>query len=112
MQEAIAMKSNQQHQVTTVNIFKRQYTIKSPVEEVTTLHSAARYLDKKMSAFAATNQLASTDEIGVITALNIIQEIMRQNSQLEETIHNLNKRVTALQNKLENTVTQQTEIAL
>ncbi len=104
------MKTN--HQITTVNIGKRQLTIKCPIEEVTGLHDAARILDKKVTDLSNNIQPASTEELVIVAALNIIQELAQQHLQLEDYIHNLNRRLHSMQNKTENTVTKQNELEL
>ena len=102
------MKAN--HQVTTITILKQPITIKCPSEAVSMLHNNARYLETKMLAFAEGHPLASGEEIAVIAALNIIQDLSKQNAQLEDHIQNLNRRLEKIQGDV--AVTQQSEMAL
>ena len=76
------------------------------------MQHAALFLDKKMTDVAEYSQLASSEDIAIITALNVIQEFTQKNHQLEEHAQRLNKRLQTLQNKIENLVTKQNEMEL
>lgn len=96
----------------TVHIFNKPYPVRCPKSQVEALQQSALYLDKKMREAAAQCKPVKPDHVVISTALNITHELLqaRQGSSLANEAQAA--RLATLQQKVEEALTQQEEIAV
>jgi cell division protein ZapA len=85
---------------TSVEIMGRVYQIKCPEEDVASLRRAADYLQEKMRNTRETGVL-SVDRVAVITALNIVHQLLTLEQNKNQDLQLINQRLSALQHKVE-----------
>lgn len=85
---------------TSVEIMGRIYQIKCPEEDVPSLRRAAEYLQEKMRHMRETGVL-SVDRVAVITALNIVHQLLTLEQHKNQDLQLMNQRLSALQDKVE-----------
>jgi cell division protein ZapA len=84
----------------SVEILGRIYQIKCPAAEETSLHRAAQYLEEKMRHTRETGAL-SMDRIAIVTALNVVHQLLTLEQQKNHHFQLINQRLHQLQNKVE-----------
>lgn len=84
----------------TIKILGKAFNIKCPADQVTNLHEAAKYLDDKVNEVHATDKIINIDNLIVITALNIVNELLEQKRQNSSCIATMNTQITELQNMI------------
>lgn len=85
---------------TSVEIMGRIYQIKCPEEDVPSLRRAADYLQEKMRNMRETGVL-SVDRVAVITALNIVHQLLTLEQNKNQDLQLINQRLSAIHNKVE-----------
>ncbi len=88
---------------TSVEIMGKIYHIKCPEEEVSSLRRAADYLQEQMRNMRDTGVL-SVDRMAVITALNIVHQLLSLQQSKNQDLQLINERIFALQNKVEEAI--------
>ena len=96
----------------SISVLDRTYNVKCNAHEVKDLQESAAYLDEQMNLMKQSAQTSSTDRIAVITALNIAHELMLMKKQQNNSIRNMSERIEHLQNKIENFLEAEEEIAV
>jgi len=99
-----------------IKIFDRTYHIKCKLEEVEALHMTADFLDEEMRKISRMNHIKSTDQVAVLTSLNLAHELLN----LKETstqpsssfMNTLRKRLIDLQKRINETLETREEVAL
>lgn len=94
---------------TSVEIMGKIYQIKCPEEEVPSLHRAADYLQEKMRKMREAGVL-SVDRVAVITALNIVHQLLTLEQNKNQDLHLINQRLSALQNKVEQALAEAAQL--
>ena len=92
---------------TSVEIMGKIYEIKCPQTEILSLQSAARYLEEQMQAIRRSGNALSVDRIAIVTALNIVHQLLTSEEQKNYHLQSINQRLHALQNKVENALLRQ-----
>src|SRR6185295_18521625 len=82
-----------------IEILGKIYHIKCPITEVPALQRAALYLEEKMRIIRDSG--ISVDRIAVITALNIVHQLLTLEQQKNTHFQTINQRLYDLQNKLD-----------
>ncbi len=85
---------------TSVEIMGRIYQIKCPEEDVPSLRRAAEYLQEKMRNMREMGVL-SVDRVAVITALNIVHQLLTLEQNNNQDLQLIHQRLSALQDKVE-----------
>lgn len=85
---------------TSVEIMGKVYQIKCPEDEVPALRRAADYLQEKMRKMRETGVL-SVDRVAVITALNIVHQLLTVEQHKDQQAQSINLRLSELQTKVE-----------
>lgn len=96
---------------TSVEIMGKLYQIKCPEDEVPSLHRAASYLQDKMRSMRDAGVL-SIDRIAVITALNIVHQLLTLEQTKNQDLQLINQRLSALQNKVEAAIAESSQMEL
>lgn len=96
----------------TIHILDKPYPVKCPENQVDALQQSALYLDKKMRESAIKSKQVNIEQLCIMTALNIAHELLqaKQGSHLSDQSHQ--SRITILQQKIDDALTQQEEIEL
>jgi cell division protein ZapA len=84
----------------SVEILGRVYQIKCPATEETSLQRAAQYLEEKMRHTREAGAL-SMDRIAIVTALNVVHQLLTLEQQKNHHFQLINQRLHQLQNKVE-----------
>ena len=96
----------------SVKILDRAYSIKCSVEERASLQKAALYLDEQMKMVRQSGTISHVERIAVVTALNLAHELIQIKDQKSEYVDEVRKRVCGLQNKIENFLAAEEEVAV
>jgi cell division protein ZapA len=94
---------------TSVEIMGKIYQIKCPEEDVPALRRAADYLQEKMLNMRATGVL-SADTVAVITALNIVHQLLTLEQNKNQDLQLINQRLSVLQNKVEEALAESVQV--
>lgn len=86
---------------TSVEILGKNYQINCPTTETNALQHAAQYLEEKMRLTRESGVL-SIDRVAIITALNIVHQLLLLEQQKNQQMDILNRRLANLQAKIEN----------
>lgn len=87
-------------QDTSVEIMGKVYHIKCPKNEVSSLRRAADYLQEQMRKVRESGVL-NMDAVAVITALNIVHQLLTVEQHKSQDMQSINQRLLALQAKVE-----------
>ncbi len=61
----------------TVKIYHGKYSINKEDKDPLYISSLAEYVDKKINEIASTSQIADTNRVGILAALDIADELFR-----------------------------------
>ncbi len=95
-----------------VKVLDREYSIRCPSQEEASLQEAARYLDDQMRVVRQSGTITSTDRVAIVTALNLTHELFQLRKQKNEYVDEVRDRVQNLQNKIENFLAAEEEVAV
>jgi len=73
----------------SVNILDKEYMISCPEDERQSLIDSAKYLDARMREARDSGKVIGTERVAVLTALNIIHELLehkRERNEFEQTV--------------------------
>ncbi len=96
---------------TTVQLMGKTYQIKCPESEVNALQRAAQYLEEKMRLIRETGIL-NLDRVAIITALNVVHQLLTLEQQKNQHAHAINKRLMELQSKVDNALSHNAQMEL
>ena len=90
-----------------VNIMGRNYRVTCADDEREALLAAVAYVDKKMTEIKAASNVAGTERIAVMAALNIANELLSVKLGSGFDIAELKRRMNLVQSKLDQALSQQ-----
>lgn len=82
-----------------IQILGKVYHVKCPSTEIPSLERAALYLEEKMRIMRDSG--IATDRIAIITALNVVHQLLTLEQQKNSHVQTINQRLYELQNKLD-----------
>ncbi len=97
---------------TTIDILGKPYQIKCPESEIESLQRSAKHLEEQMRLVRDVGQVISLDRVAVITALNIVHELLtleRENSHQLQAIH---QRLYHLQDRIDGALAKNQQLEL
>lgn len=94
----------------SIEIMDKQYHVKCPPEEISALQQSALYLNDKMRKIHNNGILRSSENIAIMSALNVAYEFLQLQQQQEQYIDNMSQRLQLLQGKIEEALMKQEEI--
>jgi cell division protein ZapA len=97
---------------TPIEILGKTYQIKCPTEEISSLQHAARYLEEKMRAIQDAGSTIHVDRVAIITALNVVHQLLTLEQQKNQHMQTINQRLQDLQNKVESALSQNRQLEL
>jgi cell division protein ZapA len=84
----------------SIEILGKNYQIHCPVAEINALQRSAQYLEAKMRVMRESG-VVNIDKVAIITALNIVHQLMTLEQQKNQQMEILNRRLASLQSKIE-----------
>jgi len=79
----------------TVTIFGKEYTLKGG-DDAEYVQEVAAFVDKRMNEVAKSAAVVSTDRVAILAAVNIADELFREQQKRMETTASLEDRTTHL----------------
>jgi len=92
-------------EVTRVNIFGREYTIRGAGSPAY-IAEIAHYVDMKMRQMTDNATMASTAKVAIFAALNIADELYQKRDQFEELEDNQSSELTHLVDRIEQVLSE------
>lgn len=96
----------------TIQILEKSWQVRCPEEKKHELQKCARLLDSKMHEIIENGKIMGTEQITVMAAINVIYDLLQQQSQKDLYIDSLSSRVRELQNKLAKHVPQNQQLEI
>ena len=96
----------------SIKVLDRSYGVKCPANEEAQLQEAARYLEKQTALVRQSGTITSIDRVLAVTALNITHELLLLKKQKNQYVDEVRDRVQGLQNKIENFLSTEEEVAV
>lgn len=90
-------------QVTTVQIFGREYKIKGFADEKYIV-KVAKYVDEKMKELSTSSSMIAQDRLAILAALNIADELFRGREEATETFSLVEQKSDELIQKLDDSI--------
>ena len=88
-------------EIVTIKLLDRTYQIKCPVDKSTALQEAVNFLDVKIREITEGHKSPQLEQIFMIAALNITDELIHSQRQNQNLIELLNQKIQRLQSKIE-----------
>jgi len=85
---------------TTIQVMGKLFQIKCPESQIASVQKASDYLDEKMRYFRQQG-IPEFDKVAIITALNIVDQLLAEDSQKEHHLQAINQRLHDLHDKIE-----------
>jgi len=95
----------------SIEIMDKIYQIKCPEAEINSLQRAARYLEEKMCVMRQAGTL-SVERIAIITALNIVHQLLMTEQQTNHHFQFINQRLQDLHLKIDQSITENAQMEL
>ena len=89
-----------------IMLLDKPYRIKCPKESVTHLQEAALYLNRKMRDVRDAGKIVGIERVAIITALNIVHDLLAQKKQKTQYIDTLNQQIRTIQSKIESALAE------
>jgi len=96
---------NNRNEVTRVNIFGREYTIRGAGSPAY-IAEIAHYVDMKMRQMTDNATMASTAKVAIFAALNIADELYQKREQAQEQEESLAGEVSHLTDRIEQVLSE------
>jgi cell division protein ZapA len=95
-----------QENIVTIKILDRLYKVKCFPKDAIDLQESAQYVDEQMRKIRQAGHVSSVDQIAVVTALNISNELSRLKKEKNQCIDEMNQRILALSKRIEEALAQ------
>ena len=96
----------------TVRIMEKEYRVACHEGEQDSLLASARFLDEKMREIRTSGRVIGTDRIAVMAALNLAHDLLEQKYSKDDSSKTINKRLRAMQEKIEVALNQSNQLDL
>jgi cell division protein ZapA len=84
-----------------IHVLEKEYLVSCPEDEREDLLAAARYLDERMKEMRDGGKVLGTERMAVMTALNIVHELLQQRRENKAHRQTFDDGVRRLQDKLD-----------
>ena len=84
-----------------IQILDKEYMVACPEEEREELLESARFLDERMRETRDAGKVLGTERMAVMTALNIVHELLQHRRDNEHNTQGLNDSISSLTSKIE-----------
>ena len=96
----------------SIQILDRKYSIKCPANEAQELQEAASVIDGQMKKLRQTSSFTTTDQLAVVSALNVTHELLRLKKQKDNHFNAMNQRLQEMQKRIEKILAVEEEVAV
>ncbi len=103
---------SQENNILSIQLLDKTWQIRCPEDKMQDLQKCARYLDNKMRDIALGGKIMGSERMIVMAAVNVIHDLVQQQSQKDIYIDSLTSRVRELQNQLEKNIPHTQEMEL
>ena len=83
-----------------ISILDKDYKVACPVDEQSALLASAKYLDSKMREVRDKGSIIGSERIAVITALNIVNELLSSSNEGIDVDEAISPRLKNLESKI------------
>lgn len=84
-----------------IRILDKEYMVTCPDEEKEALVASARYLDQRMKEARDGGKVLGTERMAVMTALNVVHDLLIQQKEKEDIDRDVGERVRNLEEKID-----------
>jgi cell division protein ZapA len=91
----------------SVKLLGKEYKINCPVGQEPELVDAALHLDQKMAEIRYKGRVYGVERIAIMTALNLMHELLMQNNSRQENATEINTRLQQLHDKIDQALERQ-----
>ncbi len=84
-----------------IKILDKEYMITCPEDEKEALVASARYLDRRMKEARDGGKVLGTERMAVMTALNIVHDLLIQQKEKDDIERDVGARVKSLEEKID-----------
>ncbi|MGF1642455.1 MAG: cell division protein ZapA [Thiotrichales bacterium] len=95
-----------------VKILDKELQIACPEEERTALLASADLLHQRMKQLRESGKVIGADRVAIMAALNLTHEMLQQREERSELGHNLQRRIEAMQSRVEQALNQARQIEM
>ncbi len=95
-----------------VEIMGKTYQIKCPEAEAHSLKNSAQYLEEKMRDMRDNGNVLSIDRLAVITALNVVHQLLTLEHQKLVQGQSLKQRISHIQSRIETALAKNAQMEL
>ena len=92
-----------------VHILDKEYMVSCPADERDALLSASRYLNQKMREARDSGKVLGTERIAVMTALNVIHEMLEYKEENDRIHRSVGGEVKRLRDKIESALSRRVQ---
>ncbi len=96
----------------TIKVLDKEFRIACPESEQAALLESANYLSEKMREVRDTGKVIGMDRIAVMTALNLVHELLQNKTEQQEFTHTFGRRLELLQDKVDTALNISKQIEL
>lgn len=96
----------------SVRILEKEYQVACPEDEVEALTASARYLDRQMSEIRDAGKVFGLDRIAVMAALNITNELLRDQGRADEVSGEAREKIQSLTERITQALAEQKQLNL
>lgn len=93
-----------------VTLIGKTFSIKCTINQVQALEESVQFLQQRLSAMRDPNTDANLERLLVITALNLVNEILHTDEEASPNIVAINQRISSLAHKIELQLTSMEDI--
>lgn len=86
--------------IVSVNILDRTYKIKCPSSDAQDLQESALYVDEQIRKLRQSSNITSIEQLTIVTALNICNELMLLKRTRHNSLESFNQRVQSIQERI------------
>jgi cell division protein ZapA len=91
-----------------IQILDKEYMVACPEDERDELLDSARFLDERMRETRDAGKVLGTERMAVMTALNIVHELLQHRRENDTVNQGLNDSISSLSNKIEAALSRST----
>jgi cell division protein ZapA len=91
-----------------IQILDKEYMVACPEDERDELLDSARFLDERMRETRDAGKVLGTERMAVMTALNIVHELLQHRLEKDTVNQGLNDSISSLSNKIEAALSRST----
>ena len=91
-----------------IQILDKEYMVACPEDERDELLDSARFLDERMRETRDAGKVLGTERMAVMTALNIVHELLQHRRENDTVNKGLNDSISSLSNKIEAALSRST----